>query len=107
MMTWGESSFKRYGKKKHITFPFPKSEEPDLMNQSGHQKFFFFFLFVSWSEMCNLFWFVELLHAIAYVEGDNYYGAKANIMGAKDITAAAQVHLLADMASQWLIQTTS
>uniref|UniRef100_M4FDS5 Uncharacterized protein n=1 Tax=Brassica campestris TaxID=3711 RepID=M4FDS5_BRACM len=36
----------------------------------------------------------------AYVEGDNYYGAKANIMGAKDITAAAQVHLLADMASQ-------
>ncbi|CAN7048818.1 unnamed protein product [Brassica rapa subsp. trilocularis] len=39
-----ESSFKRYGKTKHRTFLFPKSEEPDLMNQSGNQmsqKFFF------------------------------------------------------------------
>ncbi|KAJ4875436.1 hypothetical protein Rs2_40454 [Raphanus sativus] len=32
-----ESSFKRYGKTKHRTFPFPKSEEPGFMNQSSHQ----------------------------------------------------------------------
>ncbi|KAH0867780.1 hypothetical protein HID58_074802, partial [Brassica napus] len=32
-----ESSFKRYGKTKHRTFLFLKSEEPDLMNQSSHQ----------------------------------------------------------------------
>ena len=38
-----ESSFKRYGKTKHRTVLFPKSEELDLMNQSGHhmrEKFF-------------------------------------------------------------------
>ncbi|KAJ0020600.1 hypothetical protein Pint_31442 [Pistacia integerrima] len=48
---------KRYGKKKHrsIPIPQPKSADPDLINESGHQ------------------------HAIAYVEGDKYYGAKATI----------------------------
>ncbi|KAL8529030.1 hypothetical protein ACS0TY_006482 [Phlomoides rotata] len=49
------SSVKRYGKKKHRSIPKPRSAEPDLINQSGHQ------------------------HAIAYVEGDKYYGAKATI----------------------------
>ncbi|CAH8381870.1 unnamed protein product [Eruca vesicaria subsp. sativa] len=47
-----ESSFNRYGKKKHKTFPFPKSEEPDLMNQSACDSLF---------------------------GRDNYYGAKATI----------------------------
>ncbi|KAF8395993.1 hypothetical protein HHK36_017604 [Tetracentron sinense] len=49
------SSIKRYGKKKHRTIPRPRSADPDLINQSGHQ------------------------HAIAYVEGGKYYGAKATI----------------------------
>ncbi|CAA2956715.1 Hypothetical predicted protein [Olea europaea subsp. europaea] len=51
------SSIKSYGKKNHRSVPKPKSAdpEPDLINQSGHQ------------------------HAIAYVEGDKYYGAKATI----------------------------
>jgi hypothetical protein len=49
------SSVKRYGKKKHRSTPQPRSADPDLINQSGHQ------------------------HAIAYVEGDTYYGAKATI----------------------------
>ena len=33
-----ESSNKKYGMKKYKSFPFPKSEEHVLMNQSGHQK---------------------------------------------------------------------
>ncbi|KAK4777794.1 hypothetical protein SAY87_017981 [Trapa incisa] len=49
------SSVKRYGRKKHRTVPVPKSADPDLINQSGHQ------------------------HAIAYVQGDRYYGAKGTI----------------------------
>ncbi|KAL9233601.1 hypothetical protein vseg_008574 [Gypsophila vaccaria] len=51
------SSFKRYGRKKQRSIPKPRSPDPDpdLVNQSGHQ------------------------HAIAYVEGDKYYGAKATI----------------------------
>ncbi|XP_074579236.1 protein neprosin-like [Curcuma longa] len=49
------SSIKRYGKKKHRSIPNPMSVDPDLLNESGHQ------------------------HAIAYVEGDSYYGAKATI----------------------------
>ncbi|TYK09970.1 uncharacterized protein E5676_scaffold16G00990 [Cucumis melo var. makuwa] len=50
------SSVKRYGRKKHRSTPIPpRSAEPDLINQSGHQ------------------------HAIAYVEGDKYYGAKATM----------------------------
>ncbi|KAG2675267.1 hypothetical protein I3843_13G154800 [Carya illinoinensis] len=49
------SSVKRYGRKRHRTAPQPRSAQPDLINQSGHQ------------------------HAIAYVEGDKYYGAKATI----------------------------
>ncbi|KZV40667.1 hypothetical protein F511_12134 [Dorcoceras hygrometricum] len=51
------SSVKRYGKKKHRSIPRPRpaAPEPDLINQNGHQ------------------------HAIAYVEGDRYYGAKATI----------------------------
>lgn len=31
------SSVKRYGKKKHRTIPKPRSADPDLINQSGHQ----------------------------------------------------------------------
>lgn len=31
------SSVKRYGKKKHRTVPQPRSADPDLINQSGHQ----------------------------------------------------------------------
>ncbi|KAK1266949.1 hypothetical protein QJS04_geneDACA014642 [Acorus gramineus] len=49
------SSVKRYGKKKHRSIPKPNSANPDLVNESGHQ------------------------HAIAYVEGGKYYGAKATI----------------------------
>ncbi|XP_068637204.1 protein neprosin-like [Aristolochia californica] len=49
------SSVKRYGRKKHRTVPQPRSANPDFINQNGHQ------------------------HAIAYVEGDKYYGAKATI----------------------------
>ncbi|XP_024928618.1 protein neprosin isoform X2 [Ziziphus jujuba] len=49
------SSVKRYGRKKHRTIPKPRSADPDLVNESGHQ------------------------HAIAYVEGDKYYGARATI----------------------------
>eukprot|EP00262_Sarcandra_glabra_P003907 TRINITY_DN1477_c0_g1_i3.p1 TRINITY_DN1477_c0_g1~~TRINITY_DN1477_c0_g1_i3.p1 ORF type:complete len:412 (-),score=66.93 TRINITY_DN1477_c0_g1_i3:103-1338(-) len=49
------SSIKSYGKKKHRSIPQPRSIDPDLLSESGHQ------------------------HAIAYVEGDNYYGAKATI----------------------------
>nr|ARA95696.1 neprosin 2 [Nepenthes ampullaria] len=49
------SSVKRYGRKKHRSVPQPKSADPDIVNESGHQ------------------------HAIAYVEGDKYYGAKATI----------------------------
>nr|CAD1840404.1 unnamed protein product [Ananas comosus var. bracteatus] len=51
----GASSVKKYGRKKHKSFPNPLSVDPDLLNESGHQ------------------------HAIAYVEGDKYYGAKATI----------------------------
>nr|VDD36446.1 unnamed protein product [Brassica oleracea] len=62
-----ESSYKRYGMKKHRTFSFPKSEEHDLMNQwsSDESKFLFF---------C---WFLDLRCVICF--GDNYYGAKATI----------------------------
>eukprot|EP00268_Persea_americana_P034224 TRINITY_DN3386_c1_g1_i1.p1 TRINITY_DN3386_c1_g1~~TRINITY_DN3386_c1_g1_i1.p1 ORF type:complete len:417 (+),score=80.08 TRINITY_DN3386_c1_g1_i1:183-1433(+) len=49
------SSVKRYGRKKHRTIPQPRSADPNLASESGHQ------------------------HAIAYVEGDKYYGAKATI----------------------------
>lgn len=49
------SSIKEFGKKKHKTIPKPRSADPDLISQSGHQ------------------------HAIAYVDGDKYYGAKATI----------------------------
>ncbi|KAF5198454.1 tRNA-splicing ligase RtcB [Thalictrum thalictroides] len=49
------SSIAKYGKKKHRTTPRPTSVDPDFISRSGHQ------------------------HAIAYVEGDKYYGAKATI----------------------------
>ncbi|MBA0791362.1 hypothetical protein Gohar_015942 [Gossypium harknessii] len=49
------SSIKAFGKKRHKTIPQPKSADPDLITQSGHQ------------------------HAIAYVDEDKYYGAKATI----------------------------
>lgn len=52
------SSVKLYGRKKHRpngNVAKPRSPDPDLVNESGHQ------------------------HAIAYVEGGKYYGAKATI----------------------------
>ncbi|XP_031473677.1 uncharacterized protein LOC116246111 [Nymphaea colorata] len=49
------SSVKRFGKKSHRSIPRPISINPDLVNENGHQ------------------------HAIAYVEGDKFYGAKATI----------------------------
>lgn len=49
------SSVESYGRKKQLSIPQPTSAEPDLIAQSGHQ------------------------HAIVYVEGDKYYGAKATI----------------------------
>lgn len=53
------SSVSTFGKKKRASMPLPKASfaapEPDLVNQYGHQ------------------------HAIAYVQGDQYYGAKATI----------------------------
>lgn len=48
------SSMRRYGKKRHPA-PNPMSVDPNLLNEGGHQ------------------------HAIAYVQGDKYYGAKATI----------------------------
>ncbi|XP_060217849.1 protein neprosin-like [Lycium barbarum] len=50
------SNMKSYGRKnKHSTIAKPQSGRPGLVSQTGHQ------------------------HAIAYVEGDKYYGAKATI----------------------------
>eukprot|EP01018_Ginkgo_biloba_P032501 Gb_36043 [translate_table: standard] len=51
------SSVEKFGKKKHFSARprRPKSADPDLLNESGHQ------------------------HAITYVEGDKYYGAKGTI----------------------------
>ncbi|KAK8717215.1 hypothetical protein V6N13_044491 [Hibiscus sabdariffa] len=49
------SSIKAFGKKRHKSIPQPRSADPDLISQSGHQ------------------------HAIAYVDGDKFYGAKATI----------------------------
>ncbi|CAH9118223.1 unnamed protein product [Cuscuta europaea] len=49
------SSMKSYGKKKLEGVPKPRSAEPDFISQNGHQ------------------------HAIAYVQGGEYYGAKATI----------------------------
>ncbi|XP_027155570.1 uncharacterized protein LOC113760867 [Coffea eugenioides] len=49
------SSIGSFGKKKHKSSPQPRSAAPDLITQTGHQ------------------------HAIAYVEGGKYYGAKATI----------------------------
>ncbi|KAI9116488.1 hypothetical protein K1719_012655 [Acacia pycnantha] len=51
------SSVQQFGKKKHKSSPQPRSAkpQPDLITQSGHQ------------------------HAIVYVEGDKFYGAKATI----------------------------
>uniref|UniRef100_A0A453B871 Neprosin PEP catalytic domain-containing protein n=1 Tax=Aegilops tauschii subsp. strangulata TaxID=200361 RepID=A0A453B871_AEGTS len=49
------SSIRRYGKKTHLSTPNPSSVDPAMLNENGHQ------------------------HAIAYVEGDKYYGAKATI----------------------------
>ncbi|XP_021625994.1 uncharacterized protein LOC110624880 isoform X2 [Manihot esculenta] len=49
------NSLERFGKKRPLAAPQPKNAEPDLISQSGHQ------------------------HAIVYVEGDKYYGAKATI----------------------------
>ncbi|XP_057821006.1 protein neprosin [Cryptomeria japonica] len=50
-------SIESFGRKKNqVSRPVePKSADPDLLNESGHQ------------------------HAITYVEGDKYYGAKATI----------------------------
>ncbi|KAG8080944.1 hypothetical protein GUJ93_ZPchr0007g5818 [Zizania palustris] len=48
------SSLHRYGRKRHTTAN-PMSIDPNMLNEGGHQ------------------------HAIAYVEGDKYYGAKATI----------------------------
>ncbi|EOX92738.1 Uncharacterized protein TCM_001624 isoform 3 [Theobroma cacao] len=49
------SSIKAFGRKKHRSVPQPRSADPDLISQSGHQ------------------------HAIAYVDGDKYYGAKGTM----------------------------
>ncbi|OMO52001.1 hypothetical protein CCACVL1_29439 [Corchorus capsularis] len=49
------SSIQAFGKKKHKSIPQPRSADPDFISQSGHQ------------------------HAIAYVDGDKFYGAKATI----------------------------
>ncbi|KAL6981569.1 hypothetical protein U1Q18_023195 [Sarracenia purpurea var. burkii] len=50
------SDFKSYGKKNQSAIVKPASSaDPDLVNQNGHQ------------------------HAIAYVQGDKYYGAKATM----------------------------
>lgn len=51
------SSVKRYGKKKHRSIPQPRSADPDLINESGHQVsllllFFFSLLF---SHKANFF----------------------------------------------------
>ncbi|KAG2534430.1 hypothetical protein PVAP13_9NG064531 [Panicum virgatum] len=48
------SSMRRYGRKRHTTAN-PMSVNPTMLNEGGHQ------------------------HAIAYVQGDKYYGAKVTI----------------------------
>lgn len=49
------SSVKRYGKKKHRTVPLPRSADPDLANQSGHQvDFLLLFIYMSSSEFLAL-----------------------------------------------------
>lgn len=65
------SSVKRYGKKKLRTVPLPRSADPDLINQSGHQVDFDFFylhadvlLGIPWSKssllyvhlVCGILW---------------------------------------------------
>lgn len=47
------SSVKRYGRKKHRTAPQPRSVNPDLINQSGHQVTFLF-AFLLRSALFNL-----------------------------------------------------
>ncbi|CAH9050940.1 unnamed protein product [Cuscuta europaea] len=49
------SSVKKYGKKKHKSYPKPSGTDPGIVTESGHQ------------------------HAIGYVQGERYYGAKAII----------------------------
>ncbi|KAL0921669.1 hypothetical protein M5K25_008766 [Dendrobium thyrsiflorum] len=49
------SSVKRYGRKRQMSIPRPLFADPDFINEGGHQ------------------------HAIAYVNGEKFYGAKAII----------------------------
>lgn len=85
------SSVKRYGKKKHRSIPKPRSADPDLINQSGHQVVvdaelikiqslsLLCCVVMDWISFCKVFYCSFNQHAIAYVEGEKYYGAKATI----------------------------
>ncbi|MCI40609.1 hypothetical protein A2U01_0061842, partial [Trifolium medium] len=49
------SSVKRYGRKKHRSIPKPRSADPDLVNQSGHQVRRCFESLRCCSEYCSMF----------------------------------------------------
>lgn len=57
------SSVKRYGKKKHKSIPKPRSADPDLINQSGHQVsnqehcLLYLLMFMDWFSC--LFWSID------------------------------------------------
>ena len=73
------NSARRYGKKTQRNPRRPASDS-DTINNSGHQvkKAALFAVILSLSLSHSPFFFDEQ-HAIAYVEGDKYYGAKATI----------------------------
>ena len=84
------SSVRRYGKKRHRSTPNPMSVDPDMLNESGHQvqnntsimlhPRITFILALSSANPVYVFALSPIeQHAIAYVEGDKYYGAKATI----------------------------
>jgi hypothetical protein len=90
------SSVRRYGKKRLRGAVNPMSVDPDMLNESGHQVVFQNALFMNDAhlstslstshviipETAPLLTFLSSSmdqHAIAYVEGDKYYGAKATI----------------------------
>lgn len=51
------SSAKRYGKKRHRTIPQPRSADPDLINQSGHQVILLPFKYNQSFILFNFFYF--------------------------------------------------
>lgn len=55
------SSVKRYGKKRHRAIPQPRSADPDLINQSGHQVILLPFKYNQSFFFCLIFFTVVLI----------------------------------------------